>query len=465
MIDVLLINPRMSYSYNSKNKKDIIFTHYPPLGYLYLAAELREKGFKTEVLDTSNDLSLKSIVNLIKRKRPKIIGLSSVTQNIRGCYQLAVEIKKKIKPSPVIIIGGHHISCDSDLVKKYPCFDIGITGEGDITLPLIVDKIINKKEKIKNKVFVAELPLDLDKLPMPARDLINIKKIQSKPEISIISSRGCPYNCIFCSRPAISKQVRYRSPKLVVEEMIDVFKKTGINEFAFQDDTFNMNRENVVGICKEIIKSNYHFKWTAIGRFNLIDEELVEMMAKSGCKKFMFGVESGNEKIRNKIIGKGITDFQIREGIRLCKKYDIESFIFLMLGFPGETKKDLYETVNFGKKFFPSMIGIHITCPLPGSRLWNEMIKNGEIDPNIIDKYMLGNFGEEFDTNWPKLIPKGLTFDDLLKARNKANRNFYLNPRYVLKRLKKDIFNLASLKEDILEAISVFSHGHSVKVK
>ncbi len=461
MLDVLLINPVLSYS-TSLYDLDDVFAHHPPLGYLYLAAALQEKGFKVDVIDTSTNYSLKALVTVIKRKKPKIVGLSAVTASMRGAYQLASEIKKKVRPKPVIILGGHHVSCDPGVVGRYACFDYGITGEAEITLPLVVDKIVNQKRKmVKNKVLAGKIPCNLDKLPVPARDLIDYKKLKSRLVISLLSSRGCPYNCIFCSRPAVSKVVRYRAPKLVVEEMIDMFKKTGSTEFVFQDDTFNMDSGHVIGICEEIIRSGYKFCWTAYGRFNLLNERMVKKMAEAGCKNLLFGVESGNERIRNKVIKKAITDKQIRRGIALCWKYDIEPDVFLMLGFPTETKKELYDTVNFGKKFLPNMLGVHITCVFPGSYLWNDLVKKGKIKVEIIDDYIQGKLGEEFSELWPKYIPDGLTVDDLLTARALAHRTFYLSPKYILKRLSRDLTSFKSLKEDVRQAYSIFRYGRS----
>ena len=462
MLDVLLINPSISYT-DKEDSLDDNFHHYPPLGILYLAAAIRQKGFNVDVVDTSVQLSLKQTLAIIKRKKPKIIGMSSMLANTRGAYQLATEIKKKIKPSPIIILGGHHVSSDPTIIKRYSCFDIGITGEGEITLPKLVDKIINKNQKFKNTLIKGELPPDLDKLPFPARDLVNIKLLKQQPIISVLTTRGCPYNCVFCSRPAISRTIRFRSPVLIVKEMIEVFKDTGINEFIFHDDTFNLSEKHVIGVCNEIIKSGYKFNWVCQGRFNLVTEKTVKIMRKAGCYKIMFGVESGNERIRNMVVGKGITNKQIKKGINLCWKYNIEPDVFLMLGFPTETKKELMDTVNFGKKFLPNMIGVNITSAYPGSSLWNDLVKTKQINPSIIDDYILGKYGEGFRKSWPNYIPAGMTMDDLIKARNMAQRSFYLSPKYIVKRFSRDFTSWKKMRENILQACSIFRYGQSYK--
>lgn len=461
MLDVLLVYPPVSYSAKALDLQDDLSANHPPLGYLYLAAVLREKGYRVDVIDTSGTQTLSQIIGLIKRRQPKIVGISAVTANIRGAYQLATRIKEKVHPKPLVILGGHHVSSDPGVIKRHPCFDIGITGEAEITFAEIVGQAISKKRKNFKKIYRGEVPPNLDKLPFPARDLIDFRKFKSMPVISVLASRGCPYSCIFCSRPAISRVVRVRSPKLVVKEMIEASKMIGRNEFFFQDDTINLNRKNLLGLCREIIGSGHKFTWGAEGRFNLFDEEIAQKMAQAGCNKIMFGVEAGNERLRNKVVKKGVTDSQIRQGIRLCWQHNIEPDVFLMLGFPTETQKELEDTINFGQKFGPNMIGVHITVALPGSRLWDDLVKSGKISLRLVDDYLEGRLGEGFRKIWPKYIPEGLTLDDLLEARRRANRNFYFRPGYILRRARRDLVSWHKIKEDFIEAYSLLRHGRS----
>jgi len=464
MLDIVLVNPVLSYADGYENKHDDVEEHHPPLGFLYLAAVLREKGFKVGVIDPLQKLGLKEIVEEIRRKKPKIVGLSAVTASMRGAYQLARAIKK-IRPETVTVLGGHHVSCDPGVVERFRCFDYGITGEGEITLVKLAEKIIKEKEPPKKKLWMGKLPLDLDKIPFPARDLVDFGRLKPGAMMSILSSRGCPYQCIFCSRPAISKRVRYRSPKLVVEEMVELQEKYGEREIVFQDDTFNMNREHVQGICREITKSGYRFRWTAYARFNLVDEESLKLMAKAGCRKLMFGVESGNPRVRNEIVKKEVGERQIERGIKWCWKYGIEPDVFLMLGFPTETKDELEDTVNFGRKYEPNILGAHITCIYPGSRLWEMAVKEGRVDPKMIDDYILGKMGEDFNKIWPKYVPRGMTTEDLKRAGERAHRRFYLSGRYVWKKFWRDIGSWKRLREDMRQAYSVLRYGRSYAKK
>jgi len=460
MTDVLLIYPPVSYTAEFQQIKDDLNLDYPPLGFLYIAAALIEKGFKVKVIDTAQMFDLKKTISFIKKEKPKVIGLSALTSNIRGAYQLAMEIKKKFGKEIQIGLGGHHLSSDPDVIKRFPVFDFGVTGEGEITFTKLVEDIIKKKKKVKG-LFVGEVPRDLDKLPLPARHLVDFSRYQDLWANNLIASRGCPYHCLFCSRPAVSQLCRFRSPKLVVKEMFAIRKVTGKNQFVFLDDTINLNRSHLLRLCEMIIGSDLKPKWSAQARLNLIDEKLVQQMAKAGCVKLMFGVESGNNRVRNKIIHKNITDSQIKKGFALCWRYGIEPDAFLMMGFPTETKKELEDTITFAQRFKPNIIGVHLTVPLPGSFLWKEMTTKDPLFKKTIDSYIKGDLGEGFRNNWPRYIPDGLSLEDLTLARNQAQRRFYLRPNYVFFRLKKDLTSWHNLKKDAIEALSLVRFGRS----
>ncbi len=460
MVDVLLIYPSVSYKEKIEDIKEDLLLDYPPLGYLYIAASLEKMGFSVKVIDTTQALTLRQTMKIIGREKPKIIGLSALTSNMPGAYQLAQKIKDSFGDKIKVGLGGHHISCDPEVVKRFSCFDFGVTGEGEITLSQLADRIINKKEKIKGP-FVGEIPRDLDALPFPARHLVDFKNYPDLWANNLVASRGCPYKCIFCSRPAVSKIARFRNPALVVEEMRPCQAMTGKQEYVFLDDTINLNQNYTLALCDAIIKSKITAHWSAQARLNLINEKLIKKMSQAGCVKLMFGVESGNNRVRNEIINKFISDEQIKTGFTLSRKYGIEADAFLMVGFPTETKEEIKDTVNFGKKFNPSGIGVHVTIPLPGSFLWNDLVQKKPSLKRIIDQYIKGKLKGGFRKSWPKYIPQGLTLGDLTQARNKAHHDFYLRPAYVWYRLKKDLTSWTHLKKDIVEAYSLIKFGRS----
>ena len=255
-------------------------------GLLYLAGELIKNKINVKILnpllDSANiDKTAKRIISM----QPEILGISVTSLQTRGAVQLASAIKK-ISPEIKICVGGPHISIDPSFVSDFNCFDFGIAGEAEITFPKIVKRVLNN-EKIE-KVIFAEIPLNLDQIAFPAWDLINPKEWFPLSEKSavLVSTRGCPFNCIFCSRVAISDRVRHHSPKWILEEI--KFLKDKYDSFAFIDDTFTIHRNHAEELCNEIINSNFKIKWSCNTRANLVDFELLNRSSRKNLLKMSY---------------------------------------------------------------------------------------------------------------------------------------------------------------------------------
>lgn len=454
MADVVLINPPISFQRKGTLGDE---TWCPPLGLMYLAAVLEREEVDVKIVDVKAEgLDFSHVIDIIGRENPKIIGLSSLTSNIRSTLQLAMRIKQEFVGAHVCL-GGHHVSADPFFVDRFPYFDFAILGEGEKIFLRCVKDILNGGQ-VKG-ILAANPPMDLDKIPFPARHLIDKSKYREK-SCFVITSRGCPYKCIFCSRPAASQIVRFRSAKNVVDEMETCLDECDGN-FFFLDDTLTLSRRHIMSICNEILSRKIEAQWVGQTRPDKVDEEMIRLIKKAGCRELAFGVESGNERIRNNIISKNISDKQIRDAIQLCKKYDIVSTVFLMLGFPTETKKELYDTVRCGIDFNADLIGVHPTVPMPGSELFARMVKDGIIAPDIIDRYAMGKLGEGFRGVWPIFVPEGLSQQDIFKARKTAYRKFYLRPRFIAKRLILDVCSLSRLMNDVKTGISLFIHSRT----
>ena len=448
---ILLIQPPVSF----KERTLAAIPNCPNLGLLYLASSIIKEGFDVKYLDASdNNLEPEDIKSIIVKENIKVIGITAMTQNIKGAVQLAKFLKEedcKVK----IVLGGPHFSADPTLIKRFPYFDIGITGESEITFSNIVKELFNGKEI--NGVLQGQTPLNLDELPFPARHLVDYSVYFKRGSWAnaIFGTRGCPYHCNFCSIPAIDKRVRLRSPALITEEMKESYSLNGVKSFIFCDDALTINKKFVYSLCEQILKLPFCIKWEAQSRINYIDKPLLKMMKKAGCQKLLFGVESGNERIRNQIIGKGITDKQIADVTRLCWKEGIEPDHYLMVGQPTETKKEILDTVNCPLKFEPNIIGVFITMPLPGSPLFEQAVREKVIDEDVIDKFINGEYGQGNEGCWPYYVPKGLTVSDLINAKKLTNKKFYLRLSYFMKRIMRDYRSLTKLKRDISEGLSL----------
>ena len=449
MSKVLLLQPPVSF----KEKAFALIPNCPHLGLLYLASSLIKNGLKVRYLDvTDNSLTLDEINELVSSEGIEIICITSMTQNIKGAVQLARFLKDN-NCKAKIVLGGPHLSADPTLIERFPYFDVAITGESEITLPKVVNDLLNNRE-VKG-VVKGETPMDLDALPFPARHIVDhsIYKKRGFWANGIFATRGCPYRCNFCSIPAIDKRVRFRSPELIAEEMRESYRLTGINSFNFCDDAITIDKKFVYSLCENILKLPFRISWEAQSRINYIDRNILNMMRRAGCRKLLFGIESGNQRIRNQIIGKGISDEQIMKVTKLCWQEDIEPDHYLMIGQPTETMKEILDTVNFPLKCEPDMIGVFIAMPLPGAPLFDRAIEEGIIDKNVIDKYINGEYGQGYEGCWPYYVPKDLKLPQLIDAREQAYKKFYRRPSYVFKRIQRDITSLERIRRDFRQGI------------
>lgn len=443
MVDIVFINsPIVLY----KDKKSLLADtdpegdekSYYPMNILYLASYLEKEGFSVQIIDpTASRLSLHDIKKKIEKLNPKVIGLTAMTVGVQSVVVLAKELKKRGR---IIGLGGVHITCDPTFMDRFPYFDFGVVGEGETVLARIMKKI-KQGQKVKG-LFYGEPIEDLDQIPFPARHLIDYKiyrrdemlKIEV-PAAGILASRGCPFNCLFCAIPARGKKVRFRSAKNIVDEMEQVYDKCQ-GAYSFVDDCFTVNKQRVVDLCQEIITRGLKTRWIATTRADVLDLEMATMLKKAGCTDLYFGVESGNERIRNEVIGKRLTTEKIYNAIKVCRQVGILSNLFLMVGFPTEGKKEMWDTITIGSRVKADIIGIHITIPMPGSRIYTYAIENKIIPADIVDQYARGDLGWGWRNHFPLFVPKELTLKDLVWAKKMAYIYFYLSPGWWFRRVQ-----------------------------
>jgi len=452
MTDIILINPSIYYD---NEIPQVLDASFPPLGILYLASVLEKNDIDVSVIDVGAcKISKSDLIRIIEKENPVVVGISSMTASLQGAVEIAKEIKNNFK-NILVGLGGSHISADPGFIKRFKYFDFGIVGEGEITLTNIVKDAL-KNKKIKS-IHYGEIVQDLDSIPFPARHLIELKDYKRKA--GIIATRGCPYNCYYCSRPAISKKVRCRSAKNVVDEM-QTLHKYYKGHFQFQDDTFTINRKNTIEFCEELIFRGLNAKWTVNTRIDLVDERLLKRMHDAGCHTVIFGIESANERIRNNIINKKFSNEKIKEVLSLCKKIGIDVDAFFMIGHPSESLKEINETINFTLKHDFNIVGFSITTPFPGSKLYDIAMKKKIINRDIIDRFAKGELGKGYAGIYP------IHFDlikpqKLEKIREAGFKKFYFRPKYIFNRLRKDFRSFNSLKTDLQEAIPLLLYGCS----
>lgn len=452
MKEILIYTPPVNFNIESDYVPD-----HPIIGTLILAAIAKKNKYSVSLIDNRDKhLSLGQTLKYIVKEKVKILALSSFTSNIRGAVQLAQAVKKKLGSKITVMIGGPHVSADPDFIKRYLFFDIGVVREADLIFSKLLDDILKKKKRVKG-LFVGEVPQDLDEIPFPARNLVDWSQYQNFRTNNIMAARGCPFRCNFCSIPAIERKTRYRSVENVIKEMAEAIKYTNSRLFTFIDDTLTVNRDYTVKLCRAIINSGLKPQWEGHTRANLVDDDLLKLMRQAGCYELSFGVESGNEKIRNEVIKKRVTDKEIYNAVKLCYKNNILPDFYLMLGFPQEGKKEIEDTINFGLKLNPppNTIGIHLTIPLPGSLIYEQAIAEKIIPPDIIDKYIRGDYGERFNECWPVYVNEKVTLKYLREAQARGYRKYYWRPRYLLQRLLIDWKTPWRIKQDLQKGLEL----------
>ncbi len=406
----------------------------PAIGPMYIATYLNSMGYNCKILNIGlKSLSLSETIRYIKNINPRIVGISILTPTTITAVPLAREIKKKM-PYIIVGCGGTHVCTDPTFIQRYPSFDFGVKGEGELIMLEILKKL-DRSEKISG-LYDGGYVKDLDSLPFPDYSLIDFEEYgnpwdkvgKRKASITIISSRGCPFACTFCCKPESRRYVRYHSAKNIVDE-IEKNYPISHGEYTFGDDAMTLNQKNAAEVCKGIIERKLKISWTAMTRPDCLNLELVKLMKKSGCRELFLGVESGDPRIRNEVIKKKVSDETIFKAIKVCRRVGIRSSIFLMLGFPSEGEKEIERTASYPFISKADMMGIHLTCPLPGSELYGQAIKEKIIPVDLIDQFISGKLGKDFSC-WPKYVPKGLTLKYLEKARARALRKYYLSPSF-----------------------------------
>ncbi|MFH1127590.1 MAG: radical SAM protein [archaeon] len=376
-----------------KEKKSvcIVFPRYilhnygPPLGALYICSVLKEKGYHVTFID-GTVTSYEKTIEQLKQNKPDILNLSIQTVFADFAFQLAKDYRK-INRNAIIIAGGPHASILPKQTLAEKGIDFVVVGEGEETLPDLLSNIKDPK-KVKgigfrknNKHFFTESrePIkDLDKIPFPARDMLHDNYFRTG-STSIITSRGCPFNCAFCQptlRKIFGPKFRMRTVKNVIDEIKDI-KKTfmkknrELKSLHFTDDGLTYNHKWLKNLGQEIIKQKLDITWTANTRADTMPEiGLLRLLKKSGLTKFSIGVESGDPYIRNEILKKNVSQEKLIKAFDLCHEAGIKTHAYLMVGSPEETHESILATVKLLDRIRPDDTQVTITSPLPETYLY-----------------------------------------------------------------------------------------------
>lgn len=389
-----------AYFLYEDEKEQGIMKPYPPLGLLYISSFLEQKGFEHEVYDATFS-SFEQFQTHLRAYRPKILGVYVNLMTKINVLRMMDYVKSRPDlQGTIIVLGGPEVRYHADNFLDYGA-DFIVFGEGEETMaelarhfqedgdtePLHIAGIAFRREKDGLTIRTGERSLiaNLDALPPPNRKKINLqayfdlwRKHHTYAPLSVNTMRGCPYGCKWCSRAVYGKSYRRRSPGHVVESLISLKKQYDFDRIWFVDDVFTINPRWMRKFAELARSQGLAIPYEAISRADRMNEEIVRLLKDSGCFRIWIGAESGSQSVLD-AMNRMVKIEQVKDAVHLSKQYGIETGTFLMLGYPGETEKDIRQTLHYLLDADPDHFTITLAYPIKGTPFYEE------VEDKIID--------------------------------------------------------------------------------
>ena len=449
---VLLINPTFNVHEHYGKLSDAA-SLLLPVSLLYLGGMLEQQGIPVRIMDGQcEDLSEPSLLKMIEEMNPICVGITMLTPTSFDAHKLAAIVKKH-HPHLYVLAGGTHPTVLPEEVMEDKNIDVIAISEAEHTMMEIYDVLVNggDRKALKNIagiwyrdgdeiVKTPDRPLfsDLDKLPLPMWHGVKMDLYHQVPDSSfarpmrvMMSSRGCPFKCIFCSARQVSGfKYRAHSADRVVEEMEILINKYNARQIIFLDDNFIISKKRVFEICEKMTQKGYHKKivWTAAGRADEVNEALLKAMKDAGCKMISYGIESGSPRLLE-LMKKGEKKEHIEKAVAMSRKVGLKTRGTLILGFPTETREESLETIEFAKKLGLDFAKFSLATPYPGTALYNIALERGMISSKDWSRF---NSQAGYSTYDPVFIPEGRTGAEMKELQKLATKEFYLRPRQIM---------------------------------
>jgi anaerobic magnesium-protoporphyrin IX monomethyl ester cyclase len=399
---------------------------YPPLGLGYLAAVMEQEGHQTAIFDLGlePETPLAEAVDAIVDFCPDLVGVTAMTNNYASAAETMTLLKERL--SCPIVLGGPHATLFPEQLVADSAADYVIVGEGEETLreltrilalwlppkgdgrpPAAALAAIHGLVWMHNGYDGREViernperPLikDLDALPFPARSQFALPRYtlqapNGEPMATLLSSRGCPFNCSYCFKGIVGRTYRQRSPENVLRELRLLVEDYQYRHIYFIDDLFTYDTKRLVALCEGIVAAGLDIRWQCLARVDRVTPEVLRLMHRAGCREIHYGIESGNAEILRRI-GKAITLDQVRQAVAWTAEAGILVKGYFMLGLPGDTTETMQQTIDFASEL--AALGhldqamFSLTTPFPGTRLWDELLAR---EPNLA---LEGDFSQAF---------------------------------------------------------------------
>ena len=434
-------------------------TAWPPLGILYCAGVLQEAGIEVSLLDQpATRFSLDQAVGWVRRESPDVVGFSVLLSAAKEAPRIAERVKAE-NPDITVVFGSHHSTFNAErILWKYPFVDVVVRGEGEFTCVEVARCVEEQKglDKVKGVTFRKNgrvvsnpdrpLNMDVDFLPFPDRDLAGVEytsaifgvKINSKKFTTLLSSRGCPFNCSFCGIRKFTRKVwRPRSVENVVAELEHLHSQ-GYEQFLFADDNFTLDAKRVSRLCRSIKKTGMDIEWFCDSRVDHVSYDMFRDMVKAGCRCIFFGIESGNQRILD-YYKKGITLEQSERAVGKARKAGVDIVVgSFIVGAPDETRREIVNTLKFANRLDIDIPDVNILGAQSGTDVWNDLVAKGFLDEE-----------EQWEDEIciPKDVPTPVPYEEVRSLVFEYFRAFYLNPKQLLTELlrtSKSSFRIAA---------------------
>lgn len=442
-----------------------------PIYLAYIVAVLEDAGVDVGFIDgVMEEMSIGDFSEAAAKMKPDLVVIECSTPSIAYDLETARAVKESVGGASVALIGSHATFFHEEILRANEAVDAICRGEAEITVKELALCLAGREDlseveglsfRKAGRVLVnppRPLIQDLDSLPFPARHIVRHDGYRAAIysgdcPTAMVSSRGCPYHCIYCLWPETlyGHKFRARSAENVVDEMEHVVRDYGVDEIYFDDDCLTLNKKRVLDMCQLLLERRVDVKWIVQSRVDTVDREMLTVMKEAGCHYILFGVESGSSKMLD-IMKKRISLDRVREAFRNCRELGIRSQAFFLFGIPGETQETIEETIEFAKEIEADSTQFAIAIPHPGTELYEICTKHGWL---VYDSW------EDFGAEGSLIETDQLTRQDVEEARLRAYRRYYFRPKFVARSLSRirsphDIKRLFRGGKSVLDRISFF---------
>ena len=485
-VDIMLVNPptpdgglwiRTQHRVGRRTRENMV---WPQVSLAQMAA-LLHPVYKVKVVDCNAErMGWPEFTKLIDKYQPMYyltqLTAPSLENDLYGCFLAHARGAK------TIAFGTHITPIPIETMRPYPSLDFALVGEPDLTIRDLLDHLERKMDQrspeiarmfekqdpsyqpsfnqdgsvnlhgIKGiawrdgKDIVVNAPrpfvADLDDMPIPMHELLPLQTYRMPlikgPFTFIVTSRGCPAGCTFCIKH-VSYQfsTRLRSPKLIMEELW-YLKRLGIHNIHMYADLFTVNRDQVMGLCNRMLEENIRIKWTCNSRVDFVDEEMLTLMGRAGCRLISWGLESGNEQIL-KHARKGAYPEKAERALSWAKKAGIMNWGYFIIGLPGETDDTIRQTIDFSKKLPLDIALFHVAAPYPGTPFFFEVVENKWFRP--------GTRWEQVDMDKGTVLDyPNMPAERLLAWQKRAFREWAFRPGPIFTYLKMLLYDWSTMK-------------------